>query len=97
MHYIAYSENALSNIFMQTSLNFNLLLRQPRRDTAMNATDATTSPPERFNFAQHLIALNAGRSEKIAYIDDQGTLSYAALEARVRRCASALSAMGVRR
>ena len=63
----------------------------------MNATDATTSPPERFNFAQHLIALNAGRGEKIAYIDDQGTLSYAALEARVRRCASALSAMGVRR
>ena len=63
----------------------------------MNATHATTSPSERFNFAQHLISLNAGRSEKIAYIDDHGTLSYAALEARVRRCASGLSAMGVRR
>ena len=54
-------------------------------------------PPERFNFAQHLIALNAERADKIAYIDDQGTLSYGALADRVRRCASALTALGVRR
>ena len=39
----------------------------------MTATRATAALPERFNFAQHLITLNAGRSEKIAYIDNQGT------------------------
>ncbi len=58
---------------------------------------AIIPPPERFNFAQHLLELNAGRGEKIAYIDDYGTLSYAALEDRVRRCAAALTAMGIRR
>ena len=63
----------------------------------MTATRATAALPERFNFAQHLITLNAGRSEKIAYIDNQGTLTYCALADRIRRCAAALSAMGVRR
>jgi benzoate-CoA ligase len=28
-------------------------------------------PPSRFNFAAHLLARNAGRAEKTAYIDDQ--------------------------
>ncbi len=63
----------------------------------MTATRASRALPERFNFAQHLIALNAGRSEKFAYIDDQGTLTFAALEDGVRRCASGLASMGVRR
>ena len=63
----------------------------------MTATRATAALPERFNFAQHLTTLIAGRSEKIAYIDNQGTLTYCALEDRIRRCAAALSAMGVRR
>lgn len=30
--------------------------------------------PSTFNFAEHLFALNRQRAEKIAYIDDQGTL-----------------------
>ncbi len=63
----------------------------------MNLTRVPAAPPERFNFAQHLIALNGGRGDKAAYIDDQRSLSYAALEDRVRRCASALTALGVRR
>ena len=63
----------------------------------MTATRATTAPPERFNFAQHLIALNAGRAEKAAYVDDHGNLSYGALADRVRCCAAALTALGVRR
>jgi benzoate-CoA ligase len=42
-------------------------------------------PPERFNFAQHLIALNAGRGEKTAYIDDAGRLTYGELADAVRR------------
>jgi benzoate-CoA ligase len=54
-------------------------------------------PGERFNFAQHLIALNEGRAAKTAYLDDHGALSYAGLQERVRRMASALQALGVRR
>ncbi len=63
----------------------------------MNVTRVPAAPPERFNFAQHLIALNAARAEKSAYIDDLGSLSYGALADRVRRCANALTEMGVRR
>ena len=46
-----------------------------------------TAPPERFNFAQHLIERNATRGAKAAYIDDAETLTYAALADRVQRCA----------
>jgi benzoate-CoA ligase len=56
-----------------------------------------TSPPARFNFAEHLFALNRGRAERIAYIDDRGTLSYGQLEDRALRLAAALKAAGVRR
>ncbi|RST52418.1 benzoate-CoA ligase family protein [Variovorax sp. DXTD-1] len=56
-----------------------------------------TSPPARFNFAEHLFALNRGRAQRIAYIDDRGTLSYGQLEDRARRLAAALKAAGVRR
>jgi benzoate-CoA ligase len=58
-------------------------------------SDTVAPPPERFNFAQHLIAENASRAAKLAYIDDRGTLTYGALAERVRRCAAALLAMGV--
>ncbi len=54
-------------------------------------------PPERFNFARHLIELNAGRAGKTALIDDQGTLTYGELAEQVRRCAAALAALGLRR
>lgn len=56
-----------------------------------------TPPPERFNFAQHLFALNAARADKTAYIDDAGTLSYGQLAERARRVATALQAMGLKR
>ena len=56
-----------------------------------------TSPPARFNFAEHLFALNHGRAERIAYIDDRGTLAYGQLEDRARRLAATLKAAGVRR
>lgn len=66
------------------------------------ATEATSTPPglapgTPFNFAQHLIACNAARPEKIAFIDDRGALSYGALAERIRRLAAALLASGVRR
>ncbi len=57
----------------------------------------TAAPPERFNFARHLLALNAGRAEKTALIDDQGTLSYGELADQVQRFAGALTALGLRR
>ncbi len=54
-------------------------------------------PPDVFNFAQHLLAANASRPAKAAFIDDLGTLSYGALEDRVRRVAAGLRALGIRR
>ncbi|MEY4751732.1 MAG: hypothetical protein RIQ60_3946 [Pseudomonadota bacterium] len=56
-----------------------------------------TAPGERFNFAQHLLEANAGRGSRAAFIDDQGSLSFADLEARARRLAAGLRAQGIRR
>jgi benzoate-CoA ligase len=55
------------------------------------------APGENFNFAQYLMDCNAGRPEKPAFVDDQGSLSYGALFERIRSMASALLALGVRR
>jgi len=69
----------------------------------MNASvspELQTPPPplgEHFNFAQHLLRLNQGRGAKTAFIDDQGELSYAGLDERVRRLAAGLRALGVKR
>jgi benzoate-CoA ligase len=51
----------------------------------------------RFNFAQHLLGLNAARADKLAYVDDQGRLTFGQLDERVRRMAAALLAQGLRR
>ncbi len=56
-----------------------------------------TLPPAQFNFAQHLIGLNAGRSAKTALIDDHGHLTYGELADRVQRVAAGLLAQGIRR
>ena len=55
------------------------------------------APGERFNFAAHLMAANAGRPDKAAFVDDQGRLSYRELEFQVRRLAAGLRAVGLRR
>ncbi|MFN0184936.1 MAG: benzoate-CoA ligase family protein [Aquabacterium sp.] len=60
-------------------------------------TATVAAPPARFNFAAHLLALNAGRPDKTAFIDEAGTLSYGALADRVRRVAAGLRALGIRR
>lgn len=57
----------------------------------------TAAPPERFNFARHLIALNAGRADKPALIDDAGSLTYGALADQVQRFSAALQALGLKR
>ena len=62
----------------------------------MSHTD-TAAPPERFNFARHLIELNTGRASKTALIDDAGTLTYGELADQVQRCSAALQALGLRR
>jgi benzoate-CoA ligase len=57
----------------------------------------TAPPPERFNFARHLIDTNAGRAGKTALIDDAGRLTYGQLGDQVQRCSAALTALGLRR
>lgn len=48
------------------------------------------SPPERFNFARHILTLNAGRKQRLAYRDDHRALSFGELDERVRRFAAGL-------
>ena len=63
-------------------------------------SDSATSavaPPAAFNFAAHLLERNAGRGERIAYRDDDRSLTYADLASRTRRFAAALTALGLRR
>ncbi|MFO1272308.1 MAG: benzoate-CoA ligase family protein [Rubrivivax sp.] len=55
------------------------------------------APPERFNFAAHLLSLNGGRAAKMAFVDDAGSVSYGQLDERVRRMAAALQALGAKR
>ena len=51
--------------------------------------------PQQFNFAQHILASNAGRAAKAAYIDDHGELTYGELDRRVRSFAAGLLARGI--
>ncbi len=64
---------------------------------AESATDPVQAPPERFNFAHHLLDCNAAHPDRTAFIDDVGPLSYGALDDKVRRMAAALRAQGLRR
>jgi benzoate-CoA ligase len=69
----------------------------------LSKADHSVSPPQveiprQYNAAYDLIERNltAGRSAKIAFIDDHGSTSYAELSTRVNRCAGALTALGLR-
>ncbi|QIL83956.1 benzoate-CoA ligase family protein [Diaphorobacter sp. HDW4A] len=50
-----------------------------------------------FNFACHLFDANRARPDKVAYIDDHGTLTYGELEDQALRMAHALVSSGVHR
>ena len=56
-----------------------------------------TPPGETFNFAHHLLEINAQRAHKPAFVDDQGAVTYGSLQERVRRMAASLRALGLRR
>jgi benzoate-CoA ligase len=57
----------------------------------------TTSLPEQFNFAAHLMQINAQRASKTAFIDDALTLTYGQLGDQIQRVSAALQASGLRR
>ena len=57
---------------------------------------AQTSLPVRFNFARHILSLNAGRHQRLAYRDDHHDLSYGELDERVRRFAAGLLRHGLK-
>ena len=59
--------------------------------------DITPELGAEFNFAQYILSCNVDHPEKIAYIDDTGTLSYGDLADRIQRFAAGLSALDVRR
>ncbi|NWG74660.1 MAG: benzoate-CoA ligase family protein, partial [Rubrivivax sp.] len=63
----------------------------------LHPPEGVPPPPETFNFAQHLLALNAHRAGKAAFVDDLGTLTYGDLDDRVRRLAAGLRGLGVKR
>jgi len=60
-------------------------------------SDNTATPPEYFNFARHLIEVNADRPAKTALIDDAGSVTYGQLTEKVQRMSAALTALGLRR
>jgi benzoate-CoA ligase len=69
---------------------------------SLSTADHRASPPRveiprDYNAAHDLIERNlaAGRAGKLAYIDDTGSYTYAALAERVNRCANALTALGL--
>ena len=55
------------------------------------------SPPARFNFAGSVAELNRQRLDRIAYIDDVGSMRYGELFEQVARFAGGLSTLGLRR
>src|SRR5262245_26763830 len=63
----------------------------------MRPAGSVEAPPKQFNFAQHVIELNAARKTKIAFIDDERELSYVELALAIRRFASVLRQLDIRR
>ncbi|MBI1396178.1 MAG: benzoate-CoA ligase family protein [Betaproteobacteria bacterium] len=69
----------------------------------LSFSDQNVSPPaitipDDYNAAHDLVARNlvAGRGDKVVYVDDAGSLTYAELDARVNRFANALGELGLR-
>jgi benzoate-CoA ligase len=54
-------------------------------------------PPTAYNFAHDLIQRNTPHAARVALIDDHGQLTYGQLAEQIRRMASGLQALGLRR
>jgi benzoate-CoA ligase len=69
----------------------------PLKETMMNIDSSLVQQQftQQFNFAQHILALNADRAGKLAYIDDNEGINYGELDRRVRSFAAALLARGI--
>ncbi|WP_423197343.1 MULTISPECIES: benzoate-CoA ligase family protein [unclassified Cupriavidus] len=67
--------------------------------SGMAPAPVVTELPPRYNAAHDLLSRNlaAGRGAKVAYIDDAGAITFAALDQRCRRFAAALRHAGFRR
>ena len=65
--------------------------------TAASPAPIVSATPTPFNFAQHLLRLNAGRGDKPAFVDDTEALSYADLASRVQAVSAHLRHLGIRR
>ena len=63
----------------------------------MNPSSPPVPPPSNYNFAQDLLRRNASHPTRVALIDDHNQLSYGELAERVRRVASGLQSLGLRR
>ncbi len=66
------------------------------RNTRMTIHEIT-APAATFNFAEHLLRLNAGRPDKVAFIDDAREMTFGELDSAVKKMASALLYAGIRR
>ena len=69
----------------------------------LSSADHSMSPPRvtvprRYNAAHDLVERNlrAGRADRLAFIDDRGSCTYAELARRVNRFASSLASLGLR-
>src|ERR1700735_4433744 len=71
---------------------------QPPGGTTARSEPADAIPRD-YNFAADILKrnLDAGRGDKVAYIDDRGSYTYGALGARVERFGHVLRALDVRR
>ena len=67
--------------------------------TTPNVADTAhvSAPPPRFNFAEHVLSINAARGTKPAFVDDTEALSYAELARRVQSVSACLRESGIRR
>jgi benzoate-CoA ligase len=83
--------------------NHTKTVQHNNEEATMNSTatpfqsSLVTPPGDAFNFAQHLLECNSRRAAKVAFIDDHGALTYGHLDERVRRVASGLRSLGIKR
>ena len=54
-------------------------------------------PPDELNFSRHLLQINAGRSQNLAFVDDLTEIRYGDLSERIKLFGSGLRAHGLKR